>query len=261
VSPKPQRARHLFIPRPQPAAKIRLFCFPYAGGGITVYTPWLSAIPADIELAIVEFPGRDDRMSEPPLTRLPALVETLAQGLAPYLNVRFAFYGHSMGALVAYELLRYLQRRGGEPMAAHFFVGAKRAPHLENREPPIYDLPQAAFLAEIVRRYDGFPRAILEEPELLRRFLPIVRADMELLETYRHFEGDSLGIPITAFGGVYDTRVTLDDLRAWQHVTRGGCATHMLPGGHFFQRTAHSEILNVISSSIDGQRPPISPLP
>lgn len=249
MSPNSEGIRWLFIPRPKPAAKARLLCFPYAGGGITAYAAWLNAIPADIELGIVVLPGRDERISEPPFRRLPALVEALAQGLVPYLNGPFAFYGHSMGALVAYELLRHFQQHGG-PMASNLFVGAKRAPQLENREPSIYHLPEVAFLSEIVRRYDGFPRAILEEPELLRRFLPIVRADLELLEVHHHIEGDPLEIPITAFGGAQDTRLTLDDLRAWQRVTRAACDTHVLPGGHFFQRTAHSELLSIISAAI-----------
>ena len=152
----------------------------------------------------------------------------------------FACYGHSMGALVAYELLRYPgdARAGLQPSTCSF----RRAAHptCEFRIALSQFAGSPAFVAELIRRYNGIPQAILAEPELLKRFLPVLRADLKIEETYLHIAGEPLDVPITAFGGSQDHRVTRENLHAWGHMTRGSFQIHVVAGGHFFRERAQA---------------------
>jgi medium-chain acyl-[acyl-carrier-protein] hydrolase len=160
------------IPRPNPQARLRLFCFPYAGGGAAPYYPWAKSLSPFIELYAVRLPGRESRLREAPHIRLASLVDSLASALAPYFDRPFAFFGHSMGALIAFELTRMLHREQDiQPL--HLFASAHRAPHLPDREPPLYQLPDAEFVEEIRERYNGIPPSILENADLIRRLTPI----------------------------------------------------------------------------------------
>jgi medium-chain acyl-[acyl-carrier-protein] hydrolase len=164
---------------------------------VAAYRNWSDQMPAEIEVCAIQLPGRDDRMREKLFHEMAALVEELARGLAPSLDIPYAFFGHSMGALIAYELLGLL-RRQSQPNAAHLFVSARRAPQIANTDPPIHQLPERDFVAQIVKRYNGIPPVILAEPELMQLFLPIMRADFALLETYSWQPGELLNHPITA---------------------------------------------------------------
>ena len=244
--------RWLYRFQPKPNPRLRLICFPWAGGGVTPYWSWPKFLPDDIEVGAVHLPGRDDRSGEAPFTAVPKLVEALAKGLAPWLDIPFACYGHSLGALVAYELLRYLRRSGG-PSAKHLFVSARRAPHLQSSEAPCHNLPQEAFVAELMRRYDGIPRQILAEPELLKRFLPVLRADLKAEETYLHVPAEPLDVPITAFGGSEDHCINRENLDAWKCMTGGSFQVHVLAGGHFFLDKAQPQMLRIIAQQLENR--------
>lgn len=233
-----------FQPRPQ--ARFRLFCFPYAGGGAAAYRTWSDHLPSDVEVCAIQLPGRDERMREKPHSNLLTLLDALGEALDPELAEPYALFGHSMGALIAYELVRRQRRRGGK-LPVHLFVSARRAPHVPIRELPCHQLPEQAFVQTLVRRYNGIPQAILAEPELMKLFLPILRADFTLMETYRYIPEDPLDQPITVFGGMDDQIVARADLESWKDMTRGGCDIHMLPGGHFFPQTAQAAVLAVIA--------------
>ncbi|MGK4007729.1 thioesterase domain-containing protein [Sorangium sp. So ce1036] len=235
-------------PRPNPAARLRLFCFPYAGGSASVFSTWPHQLPPQVELCAVRLPGREARMSEPPFERLTPLVRALATGLAPWMTRPFAFYGHSLGALVSFELARELRRRGA-PLPRRLLVSGRRAPHLPISD-PAHDLPDREFLSWI-RALGGTPEEILREPELLAMFLPILRADVAVNEAEPFVAEPPLECPISAFGGLADDRAGRAELEAWREHTRGPFTVEMFPGGHFFLRSARDLLLRSVSAHLD----------
>ena len=221
----------------RPAARLRLFCFSYAGGGAAVYRPWALAMPADVEVAAVLLPGRESRLREPPVRRMSELLGALVPALEPQLDRPFAFFGHSMGALVAYELACALQQRGG-PVPQRLLISGRRAPHLPERDPPIHHLGDDAFVAEIQRRYNGIPPEVLQYPELLELLLPALRADMSVIETHRLHDAGQQPLPfngpISAFGGRDDARATRQEIEGWQAHTPEPLVMRQFAGGHFY---------------------------
>jgi medium-chain acyl-[acyl-carrier-protein] hydrolase len=230
--------------KPNPGAALRLLCFPYAGGGASVYRTWPEALPADVELWSVELPGRETRGRERPFERLGPLIASLTDAVAPELDAPFAIYGHSLGALVAFSFARELRRRS---LAApvHLFVSGRRAPQLP--EPaPMHELPEPEFLARL-RRLGGIPDAVFQEAELMAYFLPILRADITVNETATAPVGEPLACPITALGGVTDERASPDELDAWRAQTTAAFDRELFPGGHFFLQSARTELLAALS--------------
>jgi medium-chain acyl-[acyl-carrier-protein] hydrolase len=231
---------------------MRLFCFPYAGGGAAIYRNWGAYLPPDIELCAVRLPGREGRFTESPPRRIEALLALLVEGLVPHMDRSFGFFGHSLGALVAFELARVL-RRQGRPTPMHVFVSGRRAPNLADRDepdrPPLHTRPDAELLDEL-RRLEGTPSGVLAASELIELMLPIVRADFEIGETYEYRARDPVDCPITAFGGLGDEGVSQDCVAAWRDQTRSRFVQHMLPGSHFFLHTMHGSILDVIAHEL-----------
>ena len=245
----PPRTPWFTLPQPQPQAQVRLFGFPHAGGGTVFFRPWLAHTPPNIEWCLVALPGREQRLREPPVQRLEHLVALLAEAIIPFLSKPAVFWGHSMGAFVAFELARELVRRQhGGPV--HLVVSGQRAPQRSAAPPPIHHLPEAAFVAAIQQRYDAIPAPILQEPELLQLFLPALRADVALLETYTYHERARLRCPISAFGGMDDATISADDIAAWQAQTDGAFRVRMFPGGHFFPNALRSEMLRALAQDL-----------
>jgi surfactin synthase thioesterase subunit len=221
-----------FFPRQNPHASLRLFCFPYAGGRASYVRLWPENLPSSVEVCAVELPARGRRLKEPPITRITPLVESIARALYPYLDKPFAFFGHSMGALISFELARELRREYGlQP--AQLFVSGRRAPQIPDRDPPTNSLPEHDFVAEL-RRLNGTPKEVLEHSELLQFMLPVLRADFEVNETYEYFPEPPLSCPIAALGGLQDKEVTRSDLEGWQKQTKRSFVLRMFPGDHFF---------------------------
>lgn len=236
-------------PRPNPRAALRLFCFPYAGGGPQIYYRWPPALPATVEVCPVQFPGRGSRLAEPPFTRLAPLVQVLATALAPLFTKPFAFFGHSLGALLSFELARELRREGGRP-PEHLFVSACEAPQKPRTRPPIHRLPEPAFLEE-VRRLNGTPREVLEIPELVELIVPVLRADFALIEGYAFVSEPPLDCAITVFGGLDDDLTSRDGLWAWREQTTASFQVHLLPGDHFFIHTAQPPLLRALHRGLE----------
>lgn len=237
-------------PRPNARAALRLFCFPYAGGGAAVYAPWAGALPETIEVIAVQPPGRAERLAEPAHAELGSLVEALFAPIGPLLDRPFAFFGHSMGALVSFELARAL-RRARCPQPQILIASGHGAPHLPARRPPAHHLPTPEFLGEL-RRLGGTPPEVLAHNELLELLLPTLRADFALCETYSYGYGAPLACPIVALGGLEDPDVSRADLEAWGDHTLAGAYVRMVPGGHFFLHSARQLVLTVVARELSG---------
>ena len=232
-------------------ASFRLFCFPPSGVGSSLFQTWHRYLTQEIEVCAIQLPGRETRFREAPYENLASLVDRLVEVLPAYFDLPFAFYGHSMGAILSFELVRKL-RRLNIAGPAHLFVAAYRAPHLSAREKPIHKLPDGEFLAELSRRYEAIPQELLESSELLELFLPPLRADFTMLEEWDFSEEALLDCPLSAFGGLQDQSVTRDELVAWGTRTSSTFDLTMLPGGHLFVRNSYPLLLRAISNKLDG---------
>jgi medium-chain acyl-[acyl-carrier-protein] hydrolase len=210
----------------------RLFCFPYAGGGASTFRKLVDTVPTRTEVCAVQLPGREDRYSETAFVRMPALVAAVAAELTRHTDRPFAFFGHSMGALVAYELTRALSAAGG-PLPLHVFASGRRAPHLAGRRRALHALPLGEMKAEL-RNLQGTPGEVLDDPELMELVEPILRADFEVCETYAHLAGTPLQVPVSAFGGSEDPEATPEELEAWGSHTTRFAGVRMFSGHHFY---------------------------
>ncbi|NJN67348.1 MAG: thioesterase [Chloroflexaceae bacterium] len=231
-------------PRFKPDASLRLVCFPYAGGGTTIYRAWLDAMPAWIEVCPVKLPGREDRLFDPPHTNLNQLLAELAVDIEASVPVPFAFFGHSMGAMIAYELTRLLHRRG-RPLPVHLLVSGHRAPQLPDMRPPISHLPDDQFMAQL-SRMNGTPREVAEHDELMRMLLPVLRADFTLCDTYTYVPDVPLECPISALSGTDDAIANREKMEPWRKQTSGDFKLHVFAGGHFFLNTLQQLVIETV---------------
>lgn len=238
--------------KPNPHARLRLFCFPYAGGSASIFRRWVNDLPPDVEVCPVQLPGRENRLMEPPCTRLSSLVQVLVQALSSYLDLPFAFFGHSMGALIGFELARELRRQHG-PCPRHLFVSAHRAPQIPARRPPIHQLAEAAFRAELDGLH-GTPQEVLRSAELMQFFFPLLRADFAVSETYIYSSEAPLNCSISAYGGLQDREVSYQDLEQWRDQTDSTFTRRMLPGNHFFVHSARAFLLREVFQDLTSLR-------
>jgi medium-chain acyl-[acyl-carrier-protein] hydrolase len=235
-------------PNPNPQAELRLFCFPYAGGWSVAFRNWSDSTLATVEVCTIELPGRGTRLSEAPLIRLDSLVEKISQALIPHLDKPFAFFGHSMGGLLCFEVTRFLSRNYGI-VPAWLFVSGHRAPHLAPSNSPIHGLPESEFIEEL-RHFKGTPEAILVDPELRLLLFPSLRADFALLENYLYTPAPPLDCSIAAFGGLEDINVSWEELEAWRAQTNRSFSLHMIPGDHFFVHSSERLLIQLINQEL-----------
>jgi surfactin synthase thioesterase subunit len=229
--------------------RFRLVCLPYAGGGITTFHGWAAALPAGVEVAAVRLPGRGTRLAEPLVAEMPVMASLLADALAPVLHGAFGFFGHSMGARIAFELTRELARRGHEP-PARLWASASRAPHLPPKRRPIHALPDDEFIAEL-RGYEGAPPALFDDRDLMQLYLPVLRADLALHDNYAYRADHPLDVPIAGFAGADDRYVDRDEVAAWARHTSAGFELRAFDGGHFFVHSARDAVLAQLARDLD----------
>lgn len=227
--------------KPNPRARLRLFCFPYAGSGASIFRTWSDGLPADVEVCPVQFPGRGTRLMEAPFTHLSPLVQALAEALVPLLDKPFAFFGHSLGALVSFELARHLRRHSGV-LPACLFVSADRAPQIPSRHRPIHALPEPEFIIELLQ-LNGTPHEVANDPELLRIMIPVLKADLGVYQTYKYSEETPLECNISCFGGLQDAMVNRGELEGWRDQTNVRFSLRIFPGDHFFLRAIQPLLL------------------
>jgi surfactin synthase thioesterase subunit len=240
-----------WIPRCPTASKsnaVRLFCFPFAGGGASAFAKWRSSFPDTVEVCPIQYPGREERWGEPGFGSVESLVEALANDLAPFWVGRFAFFGHSFGALVAFELARALSWRG-DPVPLRLFLSAARAPQLPPRE-SIHELPDQDFLNKLCQ-YNGMPDEVLRNADLMSVILPMIREDFRLFEQHCFHSAPPIPVPISVFGGLKDGNVPAGDLLAWFSQTNKGFRSRFLEGDHFFLFDARSKFVSYIVEDLE----------
>jgi surfactin synthase thioesterase subunit len=201
-----------------------------------------------IEICPVQLPGRERRLRERPFTAMEPLVAALAEALVPLLDRPFAFFGHSLGAWVGFELARYLRATSG-PQPVQLFVAGSRAPHLPFAAPSLHDLPHEEFVAAL-GRLGGTPKEVLRDPELMALFEPVLRADFAIADSYTFRCEEPLACPISAFGGMADTLATPTSIAAWSALSRGRFRQRIVPGGHFFIREERAMVLAGIHNDL-----------
>jgi medium-chain acyl-[acyl-carrier-protein] hydrolase len=227
---------------PRPQARARLFCFPSAGVGGSAYRLWPAALPPSLEVCPVQLPGRENRLREAPLANISALVDALVPALLPHLDLPFAFFGHSMGAVLASEVARALAGAGGS-LPKHLIVSGRRPPHVPSAEPPFHTLPDPEFVAEVNRRYRGIPAEVMQQEDLLALLLPCLRADITALETHLPARRPPLSCPISAFGGADDRLTPREHLEAWRSETSAAFHVRVYPGDHFYLNPHRAQVL------------------
>ncbi|MEW6733887.1 MAG: beta-ketoacyl synthase N-terminal-like domain-containing protein [Acidobacteriota bacterium] len=235
-----------------PHADIRLFCFSYAGGSAVSFRDWHSELPAFLEVCPIQLPGRGGRLQKPVFKRVAPLVKELARVLMPYLDIPFAFFGHSLGALISFELVRQL-RRLGVTLPTHLFVSSRSAPQLPDENPPVHRLTDQELIEEL-SRYRGLPVEVLKEPDLLKIMLPTLRADFEIIDTYVYAHEESLTCPIIALGGQQDDNVKEHQLDAWRDQTSSTFSLQMFSGDHFYWQQEPKPLLQLISQKLEQDR-------
>jgi medium-chain acyl-[acyl-carrier-protein] hydrolase len=229
-------------------AATRLVCLPHAGGGAATMRQWQQLLPACAVLR-VHLPGREARLREPPMRDLRQLAAILALELAPRLRGHpYAIFGHSLGGLLGYEVVRQLRLAGvAEPLS--LVVAASPPPNRPRRKEIVHRLSDDALL-ERVAGLDGTRSEVLEHIELLQMILPAIRADFEMCETYVYEPTPLLGCAIDAFGGAADQEVPVADLDGWARTTTGRCTLHRFEGGHFFPHTEPIVVAQAIQAAL-----------
>lgn len=211
---------------------------------------WGQNLPPEIDMCAVQLPGRANRLHEPALDRIEALVDGVAQALHGQLDLPYAFFGHSMGAVLAAETMRALALRG-EPPPVHLFVSGRRPSHVPDPNSPLAHLDDTAFVTEINRRYGGIPPELLAHADVMELLLPSLRADIRALERFDVRRGARLDCPITALGGADDLLAPLEHLQAWRDDTSHAFRVRQYPGDHFYLDARRAEVLAEISRTMD----------
>ncbi|MFF4761612.1 thioesterase II family protein [Streptomyces sp. NPDC001292] len=225
----------------------QLFCLPHAGGSAAGFAPWKRRIASHARVHPVELPGRGTRWGEPLPDRLTTLVGDLAARISAEADGPYVLYGHSFGALLAYELAHALRPVLGEPAA--LLVSGRNGPGVAHPQLPLYGLPKDR-LIEQLRRLDGAPRALLGNPDLIDPFLPVLRADARLAELYRRGRHPVLSCPIRALAGETDPLADPAGLRRWEEETTGGCEVETIRGGHML--TGNPDYLEWVRRTLGG---------
>lgn len=229
-------------------ASKRLICFPYAGGSSHIFRRWQASLCQHVEVVAVELPGRGRRYTERLCYRLPELINELMNPILPYLDKPYCFFGHSMGALIAFEMAHAL-RKNILPEPEHIFVSAHPAPNVHKREPAMHKLPEGEFIKKL-KEMNGMPEEVLNNRELMELMMPILRADFSVCETYMYKPGLRAECPITAFGGLADDGIRLDELESWAEMTNSSFELNLLPGDHFYITKSEPMLLKVLSEKL-----------
>jgi surfactin synthase thioesterase subunit len=232
---------------PSPDSRVRLVCFPHAGGSASFYFPVSAALTPGVEVHAVQYPGRQDRRAEQPVESISALADAVTEVVRPLTDRPLAFFGHSLGAILGYEVALRLEAAGAPPLV-RFFASGRRAPS-RYRPETVSDRDDQAILAEL-RLLSGTNGDVLGDPELVQMILPAVRSDFLAIERYRHTSGQRLSCPVVSLIGDVDPRVDEDEARAWAAHTTGGYRLRVFPGGHFYLVDQAASVIQEVSTEL-----------
>jgi surfactin synthase thioesterase subunit len=232
---------------PAPGSEVQLFCFPHAGGSASFYFPVSTALTPAIDVAAIQYPGRQDRRAEPGVSSIHELADAIFHAVRPLANRSLAFFGHSMGAILAYEVALRLEDAGTAPLA-RLYVSGRRAPSC-HREETLHQQSDQALIAEL-KHLSGTSSDLLTDPEALEMILPAIKCDYQAIETYRPRNTQPLRAPITAIVGDEDSRVTLDEAKAWHGHSAVSFDLRVLPGGHFYLVDRAHEVIDLIATDL-----------
>ncbi|WP_405817783.1 thioesterase II family protein [Streptomyces sp. NBC_00838] len=230
-----------------PGSGTRLVCLPHAGGAASYFFPMSAALAPDVEVLSVQYPGRHDRRHERPVDDLHLLADRIAEALGPWTDRPFALFGHSYGALLGYEVARRLRAAGHRPLA--LFVSGRRAPST-HRDERLHLKPDASLIAEL-KSLDGTVGALLDNEEIIAMVMPALRADYRAVETYVQRPGPELDIPVTAFIGDDDPKVTSQEAARWREHTTSDFSLEIFPGGHFYLAERRQELTSSLRRRLD----------
>jgi surfactin synthase thioesterase subunit len=234
---------------PAPDSSVRLVCFPHAGGAASYYLPLSLALTPDVEVLAIQYPGRQDRRTERVIDDIHRLADRLYPAHSAWTDRPYAFFGHSMGAILAYEVARRLAERAGSG-PVQLFASGRRAPSCQ-REESVHLRDDAGLISEL-RRLGGTDQRFLDDEELLSMILPITRADYRAIETYSYRPGPPLACPITALTGDADPNNSIDDVSAWRAHSTGPFELKVFAGGHFFLDAHRTEVVQTVSGALAG---------
>nr|MDT0660531.1 alpha/beta fold hydrolase [Micromonospora sp. DSM 115978] len=232
-----------------PGSTVRLVCFPHAGGSASFYFPVSAALAPDVEVLAVQYPGRQDRRAEANVDTIPAMADAIFAAVRPLSDRPLALFGHSMGAVLAYEVALRLEGAGAPPLV-RLFVSGRRAPS-RYRPDSISDRGDQGILDEL-RLLSGTTGAVLGDPEVLEMVLPAIRSDFRAIERYRHRPGDLLSCPVVTLLGDQDPRVTVDEANAWAGHSTGPHRLRIFQGGHFYLAERAPEVIRAVAEELSG---------
>lgn len=250
---KPTKANWIKCLGARPTARLRLVCFPYAGGGINVFKRWPQFFSQNVEVYAVHLPGRESRFNESFVDTMREAIDSIAMELAQYRKQPIAFFGHSMGSLLAYEVARVLNDEYDWSLEA-LIISGRRPPHIYTGG-DLHKKPDAEFIAEICR-YNGTPPEVFADSELRELFLPILRSDYTILENYRHIPGAMLNCPMAACAGKKDAEFApVKELQAWRELTAGPFTFRLFEGDHFYLNNSLEQLAKFIKECINDKAP------
>ncbi|MBY0574147.1 MAG: alpha/beta fold hydrolase [Undibacterium sp.] len=230
------------------SARMRLYCFSYAGGSASNYASWHADLDPAIEICAIELPGRGSRFGEMPQSSLTILTATLAKVIAAHVNLPFAFFGHSLGGLLSFEVARYLQQHYAiSPL--HLFVSGASAPQHRDTSKKLHLLEDASLIEEL-KDYNGTPPEVLAHRELMELLLPMIRADFALVGDYEYRVMPLLEIPITVLMGTEEAKVEDDKVNGWSKETSAECTIAWFEGDHFFIHPQRKAVLDCIRKEL-----------
>ncbi|WP_131742868.1 thioesterase II family protein [Actinomadura roseirufa] len=230
-----------------PESAVRLVCFPHAGGSASFFFPVSARLSPAVEVHAVQYPGRQDRRAEPNIGDIAELADAILPAVRPLAGGPLAFFGHSMGAVLAYEVARRLEREGADPLA-RLYVSGRRAPS-RHREESVHTMADAAVVAEL-RRLSGTDSSLLGDPETIEMILPAIKSDYRAIETYRHVPGPPLSCPVVVLVGDADPKVTMDEAKAWSEHATGPFDLRVFPGGHFYLVERSAEVIELLADDL-----------